>query len=437
MCKFWSEDARRDRDADRDASPMPVDTELEMRDGDARPLTTPTRTPAPRRTDTAKLDMDRRQFTYRAPSSDIVSRWSNADVILWALDANLKSHIPALVQHGLTGGALQQLSDREDIRKALCVQATEVTDEFVLKAFELRLKELDPRVDTQAGKLDTPEWTAGRLTLHPSGWTYDLECKEWADYLDAERENTIAAHLGEIIYNMQSWYQLTVLILSSIVSVMTSTKIAGADFTDSDYWNIAMLVLSLLMTLCSGYTQLNLPRWKVMQEQCKKHAVVYERLIDRFSNELCDRVEDRTPYPRYNKDVSALWKDLRDRGRMDAPSTLRNRAIARIELTDPSQWRRAFAVSEEDTKCTKWTNFFLSLIGCAPSLSGRIEFVWEPKLHTAMLMRFSGENMGQHTSEEAVFSDDKRKAKTCYKEQVETSQGKAGGRVAPTQEAEP
>ena len=198
--------------------------------------------------------MDRRQFTYRAPSSDIVSRWSNADVILWALDANLKSHIPALVQHELTGGALQQLSDQEEVRKALCVQATEVTDEFVLKAFELRLKELDPRVDTQAGKLDTPEWTAGRLTLHPSGWTYDLECKEWADYLDAERENTIAANLGEIIHNIQSWYQLTVLILSSIVSVMTSTKIAGADFTDSDYWNVAMLVLSVLMTLCSGYT---------------------------------------------------------------------------------------------------------------------------------------------------------------------------------------
>ena len=388
---------------------MPVDTELKMR--------------------------DRRQFAYRAPSSEIVSRWTNADVILWALDANLKSYIPALVQHELTGGALQQLIDREEVRKALCVQATEVTDEFVLKAFELRLKELlDPRVDTQVVDI---KWDAGRLTSHPSGWTYERECKEWADYLDAERENTIAAHLGEIIYNMQSWYQLTVLILSSIVSVMTSTKIAGADFTDSDYWNIAMLVLSLLMTLCSGYTQLNLPRWKVMQEQCKKHAFVYERLIDRFSNELCDRVEDRTPYPRYNKDVSALWKDLRDRGRMDAPSTLRNRAIARIELTDPSQWRRAFAVSEEDTKCTKWTNFFLSLIGCAPSLSGRIEFVWEPKLHTAMLMRFSGENMGQHTSEEAVFSDDKRKAKTCYKEQVETSQGKAGGRVAPTQEAEP
>ena len=121
---------------------------------------------------------------------------------------------------------------------------------------------------------------------------------------------------------------------------------------------------------------------------------------------------------------------------MDAPSTLRNRAIARIELTDPSQWKRAFAVSEEKTKCTKWTNFFLSLIGCAPNLSGRIEFVWEPKLHTAMLMRFSGENMGEHTSEPAVFSEDKAKACSVALRlsQVETSQGKAS-RVAPTQEA--
>tara|TARA_B100000768_G_C11235225_1_gene356931 strand:- start:89 stop:1249 length:1161 start_codon:yes stop_codon:yes gene_type:complete len=384
---------------------MPVDTELKMR--------------------------DRRQFAYHAPSSEIVSRWTNADVILWALDANLKSHIPALVQHELTGGALQQLSDQEEVRKALCVQATEVTDEFVLKAFELRLKELNP--DTQVADI---KWDDGRLTKHPSGWTYERECKEWADYLDAERKNTIAAHLGEIIHNMQSWYQLTVLILSSIVSVMTSTKIAGADFTDNNYWNVAQLVLSLLVTLCSGYTQLNLSKWKVMQEQCKNHRVVCERLIDRFSDELCDRVEDRTPYPKYNKDVSALWKDLRDRGRMDAPSTLRNRAIARIELTDPSQWKRAFAVSEEKTKCTKWTNFFLSLIGCAPNLSGRIEFVWEPKLHTAMLMRFSGENMGEHTSEPAVFSEDKAKACSVALRlsQVETSQGKAS-RVAPTQEA--
>ena len=43
-----------------------------------------------------------------------------------------------------------------------------------------------------------------------------------------------------------------------------------------------------------------------MQEQCKRHTVLCERLIDRFRDELFDRVEDRTPYPRYNKDVSAL-----------------------------------------------------------------------------------------------------------------------------------
>ena len=98
--------------------------------------------------------------------------------------------------------------------------------------------------------------------------------------------------------------------------------------------------------------------------------------------------------------------------------------------------KRAFDVSEKDTKCTKWTNFFLSLIGCAPSLSGRIEWVAR-EVHDAMLMRFSGENMGQYTSKPDVFSDDKRKAKKCYKEQVETkiSQGKASS-VAPTQEAE-
>ena len=101
-------------------------TSLEKRDGVELPATLP----APRRID---------QRASRAPSSDIVSRWTNADVILWALNADLKSQIPALIQHELTGGALQQLSDREEIRKALCVQATEVKDEFVLSAFELRL----------------------------------------------------------------------------------------------------------------------------------------------------------------------------------------------------------------------------------------------------------------------------------------------------------
>ena len=59
---------------------------------------------------------------------------------------------------------------------------------------------------------------------------------------------------------------------------MTSTTVAGADFTNSGDWNVTILmVLTLLMTLCSGYTQLNLPRWKIVQEQCKKHMRMYTR----------------------------------------------------------------------------------------------------------------------------------------------------------------
>ena len=336
---------------------------------------------------------------------------------MWALNNDLKVHIPALVQHGLTGSALQQLNNREDIKRALEVDQTEVSDEFALSAFEGALKDLMPSVKTQSQAAQEVWGTdkdgkdrKGRLLLHPSGWTYDKEYNEWDDYLEAERENVIAAHLNEIITNVQSRYQLVTLVLSSIVSVMTSTSFSGAEFTDNDTWNVVMLVLTLLITLCSGYTQLNQPRWKALQEQCKKHMTVYESLIDRFSDELQVSVEERTPYPTYNKEITGLWKELRDHGRIDAAPALRSRAISRIKRTDPSMWKRAFAFSERRGFLNSLNSFFLSWIGC-----DRIELD-EPmdELYDAMLMRFSGEDMGEYTTEPDVFKEDKAEAKVYY-----------------------
>ena len=51
--------------------------------------------------------------------SDIVTRWTNTDVVMWALNKDLKVHIPALVQHGLTGSALQQLPPRKTNVRAM------------------------------------------------------------------------------------------------------------------------------------------------------------------------------------------------------------------------------------------------------------------------------------------------------------------------------
>ena len=367
--------------------------------------------------------------------SDIVTRWTNTDVVMWALNKDLKVHIPALVQHGLTGSALQQLNHREDIKRALKVDQTEVTDEFALSAFEGALKDLMPSVKTQSQTAQEVWGTdkdgkdrKGRLLLHPSGWTYDKEYNEWDDYLEAERENAIAAHLNEIITNVQSRYQLVTLVLSSIVSVMTSTSFSGAEFTDNDTWNVVMLVLTLLITLCSGYTQLNQPRWKALQEQCKKHMTVYESLIDRFNDELQVSVEERTPYPTYNKEITALWKELRDHGRIDAPPALRSRAISRIKRTDPSMWTRAFAFSERRGFLNSLNSFFLSWIGC-----DRIELD-EPmdELYDAMLMRFSGEDMGEYTTEPDVFKEDKAEAKMLYQAMMtgqEVENGEKRGRT--------
>ena len=55
-------------------------------------------------------------------------------------------------------------------------------------------------------------------------------------------------------------------------------------------------------------------------------------------------------------------------------------------------------------------SFFLSWIGC-----DRIELD-EPmdELYDAMLMRFSGEDMGEYTTEPDVFKEDKAEAKVYY-----------------------
>ena len=115
-----------------------------------------------------------------------------------------------------------------------------------------------------------------------------------------------------------------------------------------------------------------------------------------YTEQLTIDLDMRMPFKEYQKLIVEKWKNRPDPPR--PPPDVRNAAIRHIKTHDTTAWQKAFAMREVD-KSTCWFNAPIELD--------------EPMDddYDAMLMRFSGEDMGEYTLKPEQFEKDKKEAK--------------------------
>jgi len=83
----------------------------------------------------------------------------------------------------------------------------------------------------------------------------------------------------------------------------------------------------------------------------------------------------------------------------------REQALLSIKYTDPTVWKRGFELQE--VKPSGWCNFSNAIVLEEP-LGDDFDY---------MLMRFSGEDMGEYTTTAEIFRKDKQEAKDYFARQ--------------------
>lgn len=331
-----------------------------------------------------------------------VEKWTNTEVVKWLLDIDQKVFVPAMITQNISGATLLQLT-REQLQK--------VTDD--LKQGEHSVQTLWNHIDTLKTKSDTETWgtdkddieTFGRLLSHPTGWTFDREYNEWVDFLEIYNEEAITIHIEASLKKYQNYFQVLVLMVSSVATLCTSTSFAGifekgedaANSTDFGlYAQVCILVFTFLTTITSGYVQIRGAAWKDQLAVIAEYQAVADKLTSLYEDNLAVPLNDRLPFAEYNAQVKQLWSSMP--ARLDFSPGQRNDALIDIKLNDPTVWKRGFQFMESSSGWKCWPSRIISLI--------------EPvgDAYDAMLMRFSGEDMGEYTAKPEIFKQDKKDA---------------------------
>jgi len=168
---------------------------------------------------------------------------------------------------------------------------------------------------------------------------------------------------------------------------------------------VALLFITFFVTLTSGYIQVRGPAWKDQLLAIAEYQSLSEQLMTLYEDNLSAPLTDREVFTSFQKQVRSLWERLNN-VHLHLTPTQRDRGLREIKAKDPSTWKRVFEFQEVPTSSC-------SLLCQQPiELSEPVDEVYDH-----MLMRFSGEDMGEYTSLPEVFKQDKQEAKKALARQ--------------------
>jgi len=341
-----------------------------------------------------------------------VATWTNLHVVQWLLSRDQKVFVPAVVANNITGKTLLTLSaSATDLAKAMTPPSASAP---LATSIDSLIEEVklaggaDGDIVFGSGKDANGKDNEGRLLKHPSGWSYDREYNEWVDYFEAYVDNAVAEHLRALTETKQRRFQITILVFSSLTTLITSTSLTttfeeagsadeGALNTTNVVLQIVLLVATLVTTLVSGYANLFKESWQKLVDGCAENESFLDEIMEIYTEQLTIDLDMRMPFKEYQKLIVEKWKNRPDPPR--PPPDVRNAAIRHIKTHDTTAWQKAFAMREVE-KGSCWC------------FAGPIELD-EPMDddYDAMLMRFSGEDMGEYTLTPEQFQKDKTDAK--------------------------
>lgn len=349
---------------------------------------------------------DERGVSKESPIRTVpVEVWTNTQVVKWLLEIDQKVFVPTVITHNISGSTLLQLS-REEIQK---VTGDSKQGEHSVQTLWNHIDKLKTKSDSETWGTDKDDSeTYGRLLSHPTGWTFDREYNEWVDFLELHNEEAITIHIEASLKKHQSYFQVLVLILSSVATLCTSSSFAVSVDTKDDeqkrgddygwYIQVFILAFSFLTTVTSGYVQIKGTEWKEQLATIKQYLDTAEELTSLYEDNLSAPLNDRLPFDEYNKRVKQLWASMP--ARLDFSPRQRNDALFDIKQNDPIVWKKGFQFMESQagSRCARLFKSSITLIEPVESA------------YDAMLMRFSGEDMGEYTATPEMFKQDRKDA---------------------------
>mmetsp|Transcript_5085 Transcript_5085/g.10983 ORF Transcript_5085/g.10983 Transcript_5085/m.10983 type:complete len:426 (+) Transcript_5085:94-1371(+) len=295
-------------------------------------------------------------------------KWTNSQVLTWLMQTDQKLFIPGAAIHNLSGATMLTLK-RDSVADAFACPGAPPPSPFALESLWKHIEALQKpneakRVAEKWGEDKSRDDTYGRLLQSPSGWTYDREYGEWDDYLTLFQHHCLLTHVDQAVRDHMSRCQELILVSSSIATLLTSAsfvggndhKEEGSDSAKVESIRIAVLLISLLTTLLSGYFQMRSPVWKEQLRCIGDFQRAADELTDLYETNLRRPLEDRLTYPEYQLKVREIQSRRPTTSQLDISPAQRAKAYRSIKRTDPSSWAQAFEFQEvRKTGCCSWT----------------------------------------------------------------------------------